>query len=228
MAAPVGGFALFNQHEVCALIGGAWRVPQVAAYLSIMRGCNNMCAFCIVPFTRGRERSRDVASLEDEIRMLADQGFKEVMLLGQNVNSYHDASTPSRWDDASYSTSRGFTNMYKLRNSDGVRFAELLERVSKYVAAMHRRRVCLWRYVSLHALPCGSVAPEMRVRFTSPHPKDFPDELLHLMRERPNICNSIHLPAQSGSSSCLQRMRRGYTREAYLDLAHHIREVRVL
>ena len=133
--------------------------------------------------------------------MLSADGVKEVCLLGQNVNSYHDLSDGSKkkYPTTDYSTAAGFRNMYKSRSGPGARFADLLDEVSL-------------------------VDPEMRVRFTSPHPKDFPDEVLELVKDRPNICASIHLPAQSGSSSVLQRMRRGYTREAYLDLVANMRE----
>ncbi|XP_013788427.1 CDK5 regulatory subunit-associated protein 1-like [Limulus polyphemus] len=176
-----------------------------SAYVSIMRGCDNMCSYCIVPFTRGRERSRPVSTILDEIKILSDQGIKEVTLLGQNVNSYRDTS------EMKYSTvapsvrsgmsemSRGFQTVYKPKLG-GFRFADLLHKVS-------------------------CVDPEMRIRFTSPHPKDFPDELLHVIREQANICKVLHLPAQSGSSEVLQQMRRGYTREAYLDLVSHVRSI---
>jgi tRNA A37 methylthiotransferase MiaB len=165
---------------------------------------------CIVPFTRGRERSRPISSIVDEVKKLSESGIREVMLLGQNVNSYLDKSefTSAATTGPDLSTtasktelSRGFRANYKLKSTAGARtFVELLDRVSR-------------------------VNPELRVRFTSPHPKDFPDQLLHLIRDRPNICRTMHLPAQSGSSSCLERMRRGYTREAYLDLAARIREI---
>ena len=136
----------------------------VSAFVSIMRGCDNMCSFCVVPFTRGRERSRSADSIIEEITMLSDNGYKEVTLLGQNVNSYND---------------------------NGTSFAELMYRSSQ-------------------------VNPEMRFRFSTSHPKDFPDELLHVIRDQPNLCNYIHIPAQSGSSDVLKRMRRPYTREQYL------------
>jgi MiaB/RimO family radical SAM methylthiotransferase len=173
-----------------------------------MRGCNNMCAFCIVPFTRGRERSRPLASIIDEIKLLSDEGVKEVTLLGQNVNSYHDESqsldvarNDSNLLNISPDMSRGFSSVFKRNKHDqGIRFTELLDRVSL-------------------------VDPTMRIRFTSPHPKDFPDDLLFLMRDRPNICKQIHLPAQSGSTSVLERMRRGYTSDAYLELVNHIRSI---
>ena len=143
----------------------------VTAFVSIMRGCDNMCSFCVVPFTRGRERSRPIDSILDEMKHLSDQGYREVTLLGQNVNSYND---------------------------EGRRFAELMDRASQ-------------------------VDPEMRIRFSTSHPKDFPDELLHVINERPNICEYIHIPAQSGNSDVLKRMRRPYTREEYLTLIEKMR-----
>lgn len=169
---------------------------DVSAFVSVMRGCNNMCSYCVVPFTRGRERSRPLDSIVSEVQVLLEEGVKEVVLLGQNVNSYHDKSEAATLAQPSrdYQTSNaGFTNLYRLRGGAGYYFADLVERVS-------------------------DLSPELRVRFTSPHPKDYPPELLVLMAERPNVCNHLHMPAQSGSSSVLQRMRRGYTREAYLEL----------
>ena len=187
-----------------------------AAFVSIMRGCDNMCAFCIVPFTRGRERSRPFASIVDEARRLSREGYKEVTLLGQNVNSYADKSAffaetapQTLAGDASVSLddpferyyARGFRSVYKpSRSRDGaMRFGELLDLVA-------------------------DVDPEMRVRFTSPHPKDFPDEVLRIIQTRANVGKQLHMPAQSGSTSVLRRMRRGYTREAYVDLATRVRE----
>jgi len=173
--------------------GARWQADaQLGAFISIMRGCNNMCSFCIVPFTRGRERSRPASSIVDEVRQLQELGIKEITLLGQNVNSYHDKS----WSDSltPYSTSNaGFSNTYRLRDGAGMRFSELLDR-------------------------CSLAAPDVRFRFTSPHPKDFPPELLDLIAERSNVCKSLHLPLQSGSSSMLDRMRRGYTKEAFMQL----------
>ncbi len=145
----------------------------ILAFVSVMRGCDNMCSFCVVPFTRGRERSRDIHSVLDEIKLLSDKGYKEVALLGQNVNSYND---------------------------QGVRFAELMYQVSQ-------------------------VNPEMRVRFSTSHPKDFPDELLHVIAEQKNICNYIHIPVQSGNNEVLRRMRRTYTRETYLELIQNMRTI---
>lgn len=176
---------------------------DVSAFVSVMRGCNNMCSYCVVPFTRGRERSRELDSIVNESRHLFEnEGVKEIVLLGQNVNSYHDKSESTRVTSSGngYQTSNdGFTNLFKLRGGDkGYYFADLLDEVS-------------------------NISPELRVRFTSPHPKDYPSELLNLMAERHNICNHLHMPAQSGSSSVLRRMRRGYTREAYLQLIQDVR-----
>ncbi|KAK2141884.1 hypothetical protein LSH36_1026g00005 [Paralvinella palmiformis] len=169
-----------------------------SAFVSVMRGCDNMCSYCIVPFTRGRERSRPIKTVLEEIRILSDQGIKEVILLGQNVNSYRDTSELQSQGCDITKTSQGFSTVYKPKVG-GRRFAELLDKVSM-------------------------VDPEMRIRFTSPHPKDFPDEVLHLIKDRVNICSQIHLPAQSGNNEVLQRMQRGYTREAYIDLVNHIRD----
>ncbi|XP_032054467.1 CDK5 regulatory subunit-associated protein 1 [Aythya fuligula] len=168
------------------------------AFVSIMRGCDNMCSYCIVPFTRGRERSRPIASILQEVKMLSDQGVKEVTLLGQNVNSFRDMSEVQFQSAAAPVLSRGFSTVYKAKPG-GLRFAHLLDQVSR-------------------------IDPEMRIRFTSPHPKDFPDEVLQLIQERHNICKQLHLPAQSGSTRVLEAMRRGYTREAYLELVHHVRD----
>ncbi|KAI4492946.1 hypothetical protein M0802_009783 [Mischocyttarus mexicanus] len=174
---------------------------SLSAFVSIMRGCDNMCTYCIVPFTRGRERSRPIDSIVSEIQHLSDEGIKEVILLGQNVNSYRDLSqsdfyTPSNSDT---NLAKGFKTVYKNKKG-GLRFSDLLDKVSQ-------------------------INPEMKIRFTSPHPKDFPDEVLELIAERPNISRQLHLPAQSGNSAVLERMRRGYTREAYIDLVHHIRDI---
>lgn len=179
----------------------------VSAFVSIMRGCNNMCAYCIVPFTRGRERSRPADSIQNEVNQLWEQGVKEVLLLGQNVNSYNDVSGRLSGEevlrlggrDYPWYLSSGFSSICRSKE-DGLRFSDLLDRLSAQF-------------------------PEMRFRFTSPHPKDFPDELLFLMRERTNVCKNIHLPAQSGSTRILEKMRRGYTREAYLSLVDRIRTI---
>ncbi|CAK7334455.1 unnamed protein product [Dovyalis caffra] len=174
---------------------------SISAFVSVMRGCNNMCSFCIVPFTRGRERSRPVDSIAKEVAELWKEGVKEVTLLGQNVNSYNDASGIEKEVEPgmNWKFSDGFSSICKVKKM-GLRFSDLLDRLS-------------------------SEFPEMRFRYTSPHPKDFPDDLLYVMQDRHNICKSIHLPAQTGSSTVLERMRRGYTREAYLDLVQKIRRI---
>lgn len=179
--------------------------PDSSAFVSVMRGCNNMCSYCVVPFTRGRERSRELDSIVNESRQLFEEdGVKEIILLGQNVNSYHDKSEGALRSKSAkgYQTSNeGFNNIFKLRGGDtGYYFSDLLDEVSR-------------------------ISPELRVRFTSPHPKDYPPELLNLMAERHNISNHLHLPAQSGSSTVLKRMRRGYTREAYLRLIDDVRSI---
>lgn len=190
--------------ETYADIRPVREVDSMSAFVSIMRGCNNMCSFCIVPFTRGRERSREMKSIMDEVRSLSDSGVKEVVLLGQNVNGYHDISPESAelYPESKYKATDGFNNLYnsKKKQLPGARFPDLL-------------------------LAIADINPEMRIRFTSPHPKDFPDEVLKAIAQRPNLCPSIHLPLQSGSSSVLQRMRRGYTREAYLELVAKARRM---
>ncbi|XP_073682046.1 mitochondrial tRNA methylthiotransferase CDK5RAP1 [Garra rufa] len=192
---------LLSLEETYADVMPVHQTPEGhSAFVSIMRGCDNMCSYCIVPFTRGRERSRPMSSILEEVRMLSDQGVKEVTLLGQNVNSYRDLSEQQFISsEGSAPLSRGFKTVYRTKQG-GLRFSDLLDRVSL-------------------------IDPEMRIRFTSPHPKDFPDEVLKLIQERRNICKQIHLPAQSGSSRVLHAMRRGYTREAYLDLVKNIREI---
>lgn len=191
---------LLSLEETYADIMPVQHAPQgYSAFVSIMRGCDNMCSYCIVPFTRGRERSRPVSSILEEVRLLSDQGVKEVTLLGQNVNSYRDTSEQQFCGKDVTRLSRGFSTVYKAKQG-GLRFSDLLDQVSR-------------------------IDPDMRVRFTSPHPKDFPDEVLQLIAERGNICKQIHLPAQSGSNQVLKTMRRGYTREAYLDLVKNIKRV---
>ena len=152
---------------------------KIGGYVSIMRGCNNFCHYCIVPYTRGRERSRDIESILREVRDLRDRGYKEVTLLGQNVNSYMIRNEKS-----------------EIRND----FPSLL------------------RAVALEA-------PEMRIRFTTSHPKDMSDETLRVIAEIPNVCKHIHLPVQSGSNRILTLMNRKYTREWYLDRVAAIRRI---
>jgi len=162
----------------------------ITAFVSIMRGCNNMCSFCVVPFTRGRERSRDAHSIVRECEELFRNGYKEVTLLGQNVDSYY-------WVDE---TGAEAGNTGKEPTSDAVTFARLLEKVAL-------------------------IDPQLRVRFSTSHPKDITDEVLHTMARYENICNYIHLPVQSGSSRILQLMNRTYTREWYMAKVNRIREI---
>ncbi|XP_023662126.2 mitochondrial tRNA methylthiotransferase CDK5RAP1 isoform X1 [Paramormyrops kingsleyae] len=195
-----GSNVLLSLEETYADVMPIHHVTQGhSAFVSIMRGCDNMCSYCIVPYTRGRERSRPAPSILQEVRILSEQGVKEVTLLGQNVNSYRDTSELRFCGPEAAPLSRGFSTVYRPRPG-GLRFADLLDRVSL-------------------------IDPDMRIRFTSPHPKDFPDEVLQLIQERGNICRQLHLPAQSGSSQVLQAMRRGYTREAYLELVANIRRI---
>ena len=151
---------------------------NVSGYISIMRGCNNFCHYCVVPYTRGRERSRDIQSILNEVDDLVAKGFKEIILLGQNVNSYR------------------FTG----EDGETITFPQLLRRVAQH-------------------------APQTRIRFTTSHPKDMSDETLHVIAEEPNVCKSIHLPVQSGSSTMLKAMNRKYTREWYLDRIEAIRRI---
>lgn len=161
----------------------------VTAFISIMRGCDNMCTFCVVPFTRGRERSRDPQSIVAEATALFRQGYREVTLLGQNVDSY--AWSPEE-NNKAYMIKKGIQPQ--------VTFAGLLEMVAQ-------------------------VSPELRVRFSTSHPKDITDDVLITMARYPNICKYIHLPVQSGSSRILELMNRGYTREWYLNKIKRIREI---
>lgn len=150
----------------------------ISAFVSITRGCNNFCSFCVVPYTRGRERSRNPQTIVHEIEDLIENGYKEVTLLGQNVDSY----------------------LWKFENQPIVNFANLLDRV----AMIH---------------------PLLRVRFSTSHPKDMTDEVLQVMAKHENICKSIHLPFQSGSTKVLESMKRGYTREKYIERVESIRRI---
>lgn len=150
----------------------------VSAFISIMRGCNNVCSYCVVPYTRGAERSRDPQTIVDEARDVFSKGYKEVTLLGQNVDSYN----------------------WKPAEGEGCDFPKLLEMVAR-------------------------ISPELRVRFATNHPKDISDELIETMARYDNICNHIHLPVQSGSDRILEKMRRRYTAEWYLERVAMIREV---
>lgn len=164
------------RNVVPSRIGG----NRLSGFISIMRGCNNFCHYCIVPYTRGRERSRDVKSILREARDLRDRGYKELTLLGQNVNSYRAVSSET--------------------GEEELTFATLLRMVAREV-------------------------PEMRIRFTTSHPKDMSDETLRVIADEPNVCRHIHLPVQSGSDKVLERMNRKYTRAWYLDRVAAIRRI---
>ncbi len=158
----------------------------ISSFVSITRGCDNMCSFCVVPFTRGRERSRDPQTIYNECKELLASGYKEVTLLGQNVDSY-------RWN----MTSKG---EIKDSSKPTTNFAQLMEMVA-------------------------GISPELRIRFSTSHPKDMTDEVLEVIAKHDNICNYIHLPVQSGNSDVLKRMNRGYTREWYIDRVNAIRRI---
>ncbi len=161
----------------------------VTAFISIMRGCDNMCSFCVVPFTRGRERSRDPQSIVNEAQNLLRQGYREVTLLGQNVDSY-------KWSANENNKAR----LEKSEETEIVNFANLLAMVAE-------------------------IDPDLRVRFSTSHPKDITDEVLHTMSEYENICKNIHLPAQSGNSRILKLMNRTYDREWYIERINAIRRI---
>jgi tRNA-2-methylthio-N6-dimethylallyladenosine synthase len=158
----------------------------INAFVTIMRGCDNMCSFCVVPFTRGRERSRDPHTIVNECRDLFEKGYREVTLLGQNVDSY-------RWN----LTSKG---EIKDENQPTTNFAQLMEMVAL-------------------------VSPDLRVRFSTSHPKDMTDDVLEIMAKYENICPYIHLPVQSGNTEVLYRMNRGYSREWYLERIEAIKRI---
>ncbi len=180
---------------------------HVSAFVSIMRGCDNFCAYCVVPFTRGRERSRDPQTIEREVRELFEKGYREVTLLGQNVNSYlweesksaatgvelHEKETAEKESNGKKGSQKTDTPL------TAVRFEDLMEQMAR-------------------------ISPQLRLRFATSHPKDMSDELLQTMAKYPNLCRSIHLPVQSGSTTVLQRMKRGYTREMYESRVNAIRQ----
>jgi len=162
----------------------------ITAFISIMRGCDNMCSFCVVPFTRGRERSRDPYSIVNEAKNLFKQGYKEITLLGQNVDSY-------KWSELT-------NNKKKLEKSSEIneiiKFSDLLEMTAK-------------------------ISPDLRIRFSTSHPKDITVDVLNVIKNYENVCNYIHLPAQSGSSRILKKMNRTYDREWYLNKVKDIKSI---
>jgi len=170
----------------------------ISAFVSIMRGCDNMCSFCVVPFTRGRERSRDPYSIVEEARELFNNGYKEVTLLGQNVDSYkwNQGNGEHGIENGTEVVGQRTANYQQLTTN----FAQLLEMVAK-------------------------INPDLRVRFSTSHPKDITDEVLHTMIKYDNICNHIHLPVQSGNSRVLDLMNRTYSREWYLERVDTIKKI---
>ena len=169
----------------------------VTAFISITRGCDNMCSFCVVPFTRGRERSREPESIVNEAKNLFEQGYREVTLLGQNVDSYkwHPDSATKKIINKALQTSPPLGEI-----REGVSFANLLEAVAQ-------------------------VSPDLRVRFSTSNPQDMTDDVLYAIAKHENICNYVHLPVQSGSTEMLTRMNRGYSREKYLERISAIRRI---
>ena len=167
---------------------------HISGFVSIMRGCNNFCHYCIVPYTRGRERSRDVESILREVKDLEARGYKEVTLLGQNVNSYKDEGRGTRDDSLIDDEGRG------KKDEKTITFPQLLAMVAEAV-------------------------PNMRVRFTTSHPKDMSDETLEVIAKYPNVCKHIHLPVQSGSDRILKLMNRKYTREWYMQRVAAIKRI---
>jgi tRNA-2-methylthio-N6-dimethylallyladenosine synthase len=188
----------------------------VSAFVSIMRGCNNMCSFCVVPFTRGRERSRDAESIVKECKELFEQGYREVTLLGQNVDSYyyqHQAPPPP---EGGIVESAKIEKSFKLSESKAPSLEGFGEASSGGGGAITFAR--LLEQVAM-------ISPLLRVRFSTSHPKDITDEVLHTMARHENICRYIHLPVQSGSTRILQLMNRTYTREWYMAKVNRIREI---
>jgi len=173
----------------------------VTAFISIMRGCDNMCSFCVVPFTRGRERSRDPESIIHEAKNLFENGYREVTLLGQNVDSYLWNGGGQK-KDLSAETVHGALNhsLPEEKQKKYITFADLLEMVAK-------------------------VHPDLRVRFSTSNPRDMTDAVIHSMTKHENICKNIHLPVQSGNSNVLERMNRGYSREDYINRIESIRRI---
>ena len=192
--------------------------PHISGFVSIMRGCNNFCHYCIVPYTRGRERSRDVESILRECRDLQDRGYKEVTLLGQNVNSYK-ATSPIGEEKEQGARGKEQENSYC---SGGSPAPSNINPLAPCPLPLAPLKGC--SFPSLLRLVARAV-PQMRVRFTTSHPKDMSDETLRVVAEEPNICHHIHLPVQSGSDRILKLMNRKYTREWYLERVAAIRRI---
>ena len=201
---------------------------RVGGYVSIMRGCNNFCHYCIVPYTRGRERSRDIESILREVRDLQARGYKEVTLLGQNVNSYNYKieNTELRIENCDYQTEnqKQGTENCDLHHQAPDTGTASTERTLNEGNQNSQFSTLNYRFPDLLRAVAEAV-PDMRVRFTTSHPKDMSDETLRVIAEMPNVCKHIHLPVQSGSNRILKLMNRKYTREWYLDRVAAIRRI---
>jgi len=193
----------------------------VAAFVSIMRGCNNMCSFCVVPFTRGRERSRDALSIVNECKDLFEKGFREVTLLGQNVDSYYFVASPNPSEGGAFNTQPQLAEGIQ-ENINGSK-SKVSARVA-FPIGEGRDGAEIITFANLLE-KVALISPLLRVRFSTSHPKDITDEVLHTMAKYENICKYIHLPVQSGSTRVLQLMNRTYTREWYMAKVERIREI---
>lgn len=184
---------------------------HVSGFVSIMRGCNNFCHYCIVPYTRGRERSRDVESILAEVRDLHDRGFKEVTLLGQNVNSYGIVEEKREKLRVKNQTEEKSEKL-RVKNQDdsSITIPSSLHHVCSFAELLRK---------------VAEAVPDMRVRFTTSNPEDMTEDILHAIADEPNLCNHIHFPAQSGSSKVLHDMNRKYTREEYFAKVEAIRRI---
>lgn len=191
----------------------------ITAFISIMRGCDNMCSFCVVPFTRGRERSRDPFSILNEAKKLFENGYREITLLGQNVDSYH-------WEPKKDQTSQIVDADDEMNTLTGDALLEALTHKkdlpgSRRIETDNQNGVNFAKLLSLVA----EISPELRIRFSTSHPKDITDEVLYTIAKYDNICNYIHLPVQSGNSRILALMNRTYTREWYMNRIDAIRKI---
>ncbi len=193
---------ILSQEETYAEISPVRLGPNgISAFISIMRGCDNMCSFCVVPFTRGRERSRDPESIVDEARQLFEQGYKEITLLGQNVDSYLWSGGGMKKDLPEEKVKAALTHQLPdSEQNNFITFADLLEKVAL-------------------------ISPQLRLRFSTSNPQDMHDAVLHVMARHENICKYIHLPVQSGNSRILEKMNRGYSREIYMQRIESIRKI---
>jgi tRNA-2-methylthio-N6-dimethylallyladenosine synthase len=194
----------------------------VSAFVSITRGCDNMCSFCVVPFTRGRERSRDPESIIKEVEELFENGYREVTLLGQNVDSYIWRGNEDRSTEDDLIERNGNYITESKNRSGNERESNHIISAELFASESHNKTVVSFAHLlELVAL----ITPLMRVRFSTSNPRDMTDDVLHVIARHENICNYVHLPVQSGSTEVLSRMNRGYTREQYMDRIESIRRI---